>query len=249
MVQQGIRELPTVARSIGTVREGHLHASLKERYLEPGDSVEVAVDGYIVDILRRDLVIEIQTGNFSRIAAKVRKLVSDHTVRLVHPVPRARWIVKQSQNGDGTVSRRKSPRRGDVVDVFAELVSFPELITHENFQLDIVLTQEEEVRMHVVDGHRRWRRRGWAPVERRLLDVIETVSLRNAADFLALMPAGLPDEFLTSDIAAALGRPRRLAQQLAYCLKACGLIQQAGRYGNAIVYSRVTATDFAQSPD
>jgi len=40
--------------SIGTLNEGHLHASLKERCVEPGDQVEVDVDGYVVDILRAD---------------------------------------------------------------------------------------------------------------------------------------------------------------------------------------------------
>lgn len=230
------------------MREGHLHASLKERYLEPGDTVEAAVGAYVVDIIRGDLIIEVQTANFSSIAAKMRDLVSSHQVRLVYPVPRDLWIVKQSQIGDGTVSRRKSPLRRDIVDVFAELVSFPELIMHKNFELDVVLTQEEEVRMHIVDGHRRWRRRGWARVERRLLDVIETVSLRNVADFMALMPATLPDAFLTSDIAEALGRSRRLAQQVAYCLKACGLIEQVGRRGNAIIYSRCDAVRAAVAP-
>lgn len=240
MVQQtsgcAIREQPGIRTSIGTVREGHLHASLKERYVEAGNSVEVAVGGYVVDTLRGDLIIEVQTANFSAIAAKMRDLVSSHRVRLVHPIPRDLWIVKRSQNGDGTVSRRKSPRRGDVVDVFEELVSFPELITHENFQLDVVMTQEEELR--VFDGRRRWRRRGWVRVERRLLDICETIPLRSGTDFMALMPADLPEEFLTSDIAAAFGRPRHLAQKVAYCLRACGLIEQTGRRGNAIVYSR-----------
>jgi hypothetical protein len=233
MNTQPAQESSCVAPSIGTYREGHLHASLKERYVRPGDGMEVSVGGYVVDILHGDLIIEIQTGNFSAIAPKIRALVSSHTVRLVHPVARERWIVKQ--HADGTISRRKSPRHGHVVDVFAELVSFPELITHRNFQLDVVLTNEEEVR--AFEGRRRWRRRGWARVERRLLDVTETVSLRNAADFMAIVPPNLPVEFLTSDIASACARPRRLGQQIAYCLRASGLIQQTGRSGNAIRYS------------
>jgi hypothetical protein len=146
-------------------------------------------------------------------------------------------LVKLDEGGS-IESRRRSPKRGHAVDVFEELVSFPDLITHANFELDVVLTREEELRMYVVDGHRRWRRRGWARIERRLLEVVETVRLRNAADFMALLPSALPEEFLTSDIASAWGRPRRLAQRAAYCMKACGLIEQTGRRGNAAVYSR-----------
>lgn len=167
----------------------------------------------------------------------MRDLVPRHQVRLVYPIPRDLWIVKPPQKKGGDVSRRKSPKHPNVVDVFEELVSFPELITHKNFQLDVVLTQEEELR--IFDRRKRWRRRGWVTVERRLLEVSETVSLQSDADFMALIPADLPVEFLTSDIAHAIARPRYLAQKVAYCLRNCGLIEQVGYKGNAIVYSNV----------
>ncbi|MEX1254892.1 MAG: hypothetical protein WEE64_11180 [Dehalococcoidia bacterium] len=225
-----------IGTSIGTLNEGHLHSSLKERYIEPGDRVEVKVGGYVVDILRGDLIIEVQTANFSAIATKMRCLVSTQPVRLVYPIPLDLWIVKLPEKKGGVASRRKSPRRRKVVDVFEELVSFPELITHQNFQLDVVLTQEEELR--VFDGRKRWRRRGWATIERRLLEISEIVSLRSGADYMAFIPHDLPEEFLTSDIAQALGRPRDIAQKVAYCLRTCGLIEQVGRRGSAIVYSK-----------
>jgi len=232
------QEESSISASIGTLNEGHLHASLRARYLEPGDRVEAGLDGYVVDILRGDLVIEIQTANFSAIARKMRDLVSRHRVRLVYPIPRDLWIVKVPPNTNGGVTRRKSPKHLDVIDVFEELVSFPELIAHENFQLDVVLTQEE--RLQSFDGRRRRRRGGWVTIERRLLEVCRTVSLHNHADYMSLIPIGLPAEFLTSDIANALRRPRTLAQKVAYCLRNCGLIEQIGSKGNGIVYSKVT---------
>ena len=195
------------------------------------------MDGYVVDILRGDLIIEIQTANFSGIARKMRDLVSRHQVRLVYPIPRDVWIMKSPQKKGGDVTRRKSPKHLDVIDVFDELVSFPELIAHENFQLEVVLTQEE--RLQAFDGRKGWRRRGWVTIERRLLEVHGTVSLRNRADYMSLIPIGLPDEFLTSDIANTLGRPRTLAQKVAYCLRKCGFIEQVGSAGNAIIYSKV----------
>jgi hypothetical protein len=120
------------------------------------------------------------------------------------------------------------------------LVSFPELIAHKNFQLDVVLTEEETV--WKFDSRKRWRRRGWVTVERRLLQVYETVSLRNRADYRSMIPSGLPDEFVTSDIANALGCQRQLAQQMAYCLKKSGLIHKVGSQGNAVVYAKVRAS-------
>lgn len=225
-----------IAASIGNLNEGHLHAALRAHYIEPGDLTEAPVDGYIVDILRDGLIIEVQTGSFAKIARKMRDLVSRYRVRLVHPVPRDRWIVKLPQTAGDAPTRRRSPKRHAVTDAFSELVSFPELITHENFALDVVLIGEETVWRY--ESPKRWRRRGWVTVERRLLEVHETVSLRTPADYAALLPPGLPDAFATADLAAAIGRPRRVAQQFAYCLRKGGCIEQVGARGNARLYAR-----------
>jgi hypothetical protein len=222
--------------AIGTLNESPLHASLKTAYAQPGDLLEATVDGYVVDILRGDLIIEVQTAQFGKIARKLRDLVSRHPVRLVYPVPRDSWIVKLPQHG-GEPSRRKSPKRGRVINVFDELVSVPDLLTNVNFALDVVLTQEEELR--AFDSKRRWRRRGWTTVERRLLDIVETRTLSRPDDYLALLP-DLPNEFLTSDIAAGLGCRRDVAQRAAYCLRKAGLLEAVDRRGNAIVYRRVS---------
>lgn len=189
-----------------------------------------------MDILRDGSIIEVQTANFSAIARKMRQLVTRHPVRLVYPVPRDLWIVKLPRDGADPPTRRKSPKRRDVVDVFAELVSFPELIAHPNFQLDVVLTEEETVWRY--DSPKRWRRRGWITVERRLLAVHQTVSLCDRADYASLIPGTLPAQFLTSDLAVALGCRRHLAQQVAYCLRNSGLIDKVGARGNAILYAR-----------
>jgi hypothetical protein len=190
-----------------------------------------------VDILRGGQIIEIQTKNFSSIARKMRALVgAGHRVRLVYPVPRDVWIVKLSEDG-GEMSRRRSPKHPEIVDVFAELVSFPDLIGHEHFELEVVLTREE--RLMRQDARAGWRRRGWLTVERRLLDVYDTMPLRTMADYVALLPEGLAAEFGTAEIAAACGRPRALGQQMAYCLRRCGVIEKVGSAGNAVVYARV----------
>ena len=48
--------------SIGSLHEKSLHAALKAWCLQPGDHTEVPVDGYIIDIVRGDLLIEVQNG-------------------------------------------------------------------------------------------------------------------------------------------------------------------------------------------
>ena len=81
---------------IGLLNEKALHASLKQWYARPGDRFEVTVGGFVIDIVRDDLLIEIQTGNFASIKAKLTRLVDSHQVRLIYPIAQERWIVRSS---------------------------------------------------------------------------------------------------------------------------------------------------------
>ncbi len=217
---------------IGTLTETPLHAALKQWCV--GDRVEVPVDGFVIDVVRDDLLIEVQTSGFASIKRKVASLLElGHRLRIVYPVPLDKWIVKVDDD-DVVLSRRRSPKHGDPTDVFTELVSFPDLVAHPRFEVEAVLTIEEEYRRHTSDG--RWRRNGWAVVERRLLEVNGTLLVQGPDDLVGLLPEGLPETFTTAELARQLGRPRRTAQQMAYCLRVAGGITEVAKHGNAIVY-------------
>jgi hypothetical protein len=219
--------------SVGVLREKPLHEALKRAYALPGDSIEAPVGRYIVDILRGDQVIEIQTGNFAPLRTKVATLVLDHDVLLVAPVPLRKTIVRLAADGSSLTTRR-SPKRGAVVDVFTDLVSFPHLVGHPRFALEIALTSEEESWRQ--DARRGWRRRGWVVDHRRLIEVVERVRIASVQDLTALLPSGLPEPFTTADLARSIGRRRVLAQRMAYCLAKAGAIVPVGRTGEGVRY-------------
>ncbi len=225
---------------VGTLGEKPLHAALKKWYSREGDRVEEPVDGFVIDLVRDDVLIEIQTRGFSSMKRKLAELLATHSVHLVHPIALERWIVKLDEAGEAA-SRRKSPKRGAVVDLFAELVSFPELIAHPRFTLEVLLTKEDEVRRF--DGTKAWRRKGWVVEERRLVEVVDRLVIESPQHLVSLLPSVVPREFTTADIADALGRHRRLAQQMAYCLRRAGAIEMVDKDGNAIVYSITDDTD------
>jgi len=112
---------------IGLLNEKALHADLKAWYAQPGDEIEVKVDGYFIDIVQgthavhepqgvcesrnRDsqgsLLVEIQTRNFSGIKRKLTDLTARHHLRLVHPIAQEKWIVKRPKREGDRVTRRK----------------------------------------------------------------------------------------------------------------------------------------------
>ncbi len=222
---------------IGLLNEKPLHASLKEWYVQPGDRFEVAVDGFVIDIVRDDLLLEIQTGNFASIKSKLTNLVRSHQVRLIYPIAREKWIVKPANDSSG-VTRRKSPKRGRMEDLFWEMVSFPQLLSNRNFSLEVLMIKEEEARRY--EAKRKWRTRGWVTEERRLLEVADQRLFEEPADWLAFLPDGL-ESFTARDLAEAIDIRRALAQKMSYSLRKGGVIKLIGRRGRANLY-RVVGT-------
>ena len=213
--------------SIGTLRERPLHASLKRWYALPGDRIEVAVNGFVIDLVRGDLLIEVQTRGFSSMRAKVAALLArGHRVRIVHPIAIDTWIVKVDDVGT-LLSRRRSPRHGDPSDAFAELV--------ERRPPPGRSPARGRPRPDRVGGAATSRPRrpvappGWTVLERRLVEVVATLPIRGVTDLAALLPPGLPEPFTTEDLALGLGRPRRIAQQMAYCLRRVDVLVAVGK--------------------
>lgn len=228
-----------MSQALTTYNESALHAALKEWAAEPGARFEVAVDGYVVDVVQAGgELVEVQTSNFGAIRSKLALLAASHPLRLVYPIASQKWIIRRDPDGDGYLSRRRSPVKGSIYHLFFELVRCPQLLAEPNISLDVVLTEEEEYRSFGQTRRRRWR---WIADDRRLLQIVDCYHFANPLDLAALLPAALPDAFTTADLAAALKQSRPLAQKMAYCLRKLGLLEAAGKAGNALLYRRPTS--------
>ncbi len=205
--------------------ESTLHRQLKQWYASPGDQLEAQVGRFRVDVLSDDHVLEIQQAGLGALRTKVAALLRTHRVTVVKPICRRKQIVTCSKTGQVLRSRR-SPKRGSVLDLFHDLVHFVTVFPHPRLALEVVLVDVEEWRSP------RTRRRSRLPYrvdDRRLLQVGARQSLRRAADLLALLPVQLPPRFDTRILADHLCVPRWHAQQIAYCLRQCGAVEEKER--------------------
>ena len=231
----GTPESARHGRGIGQLTERSLHAALKEYLRQPGDALEVKLGRYVIDLVRDDLLIEIQTRHLYALRPKLRRLLDDgRRIHLVHPLPAERWIVREDAAGR-SVSRRKSPRHATVHDIFTELVRLPDLAVHPNLTLEVLLIREEQVWRD--DGQGSWRRGPWSLVDRRLLGVAASRLFAGPADYLALLPPGLHDPFSNADLAAALPCAPALAGKATYALRAMGLLTPTGKRGRANLFA------------
>ncbi len=221
----------------GRVQGRSLHSALKTAYSAPGDRLEAMVEGYLVDIARGELLIEIQTQNFAALKEKLVSLLRNHEVRVVLPISIEKWIIMLAIDKRTFIRKRRSPKRGRKEDVFRELVSFPELVRNPRFSLELVMIREEELRYRTPPRGRF--RKSWSTLDRRLIGISDRILFRSPEDFLSLLPQTIKSPFITRDLARALNLPVGLAQKMVYCLRGMGVIGMVGRKAKSRLYARL----------
>jgi len=215
------------------MNERSLHLDIKKAYSLPGDQFEVKLDNYVVDILRGQLVIEVQTKNFSAIKGKLETLTEKHKVRLVYPLTEKKWITYITKE-NAVISKRKSPKKGRLTDLFRELVMISHVVGDENFSLEVLFIDEEEVRCN--DGKGSWRRRGVSIKERRLLRVNSRILFQNKTDYLKILPDSLNQLFTNKELSKLAKIPLRTARQITYCLRKSDTILLAPKRGRELAF-------------
>jgi hypothetical protein len=220
--------------------ETTLHRQLKALYAGGEARVEQRLAGfrYRIDAVRGEELVEIQHGSLAAIRDKIGRLLAGHRVLVVKPIVVRKTLISLSRKGGREVSRKASPKRGTVLDLFAELVYFTRVFPHANLTLETPLVEIEERRYPGHGRRRRWRARDFIVADQRLLTVTAVERFATCADLWRLIPPGLGDPFHTGDLAAALGVRRWIAQRVAYCLRKTGAADVAGKAGNAWLYRR-----------
>lgn len=223
---------------IGVYAESGLHAGLKLALAGPGDRFEVAVDGKVVDLVRAtsrgEELVEIQTKRLDKIQAKVLGLAVGHKVRVVHPVVAELSIARLSPETGELLSERKSPKRGDFLNLFDELVRATGLIGARNVTVEVLLVSCREIRCR--DGTGSWRRRGDKVLSRDLGEIRASRSFSKRSDWLALLPADLAPPWTSTSLGEALGIGADRARKILYSYTAAGLVAEAGKEGRRKLY-------------
>jgi hypothetical protein len=226
--------------------ETTLHRQLKQFYAPDGTPQEVTLGEYRIDAVRDGELIEIQSASLGALRDKTRRLLASHSVRIVKPLALNRRIVTGERGGSVESKGRLSPRHEGWLHLFDDLVHFVTVFPHPRLTLDILLTEQLEVRQPHAN-RRRWGR-NYRVCDRSLTAVIECRSLCTLADLIALLPPALPPEFTTADLARTAGIPRWLAQRAAYCLRQTNAAEVAGKQGNAWVYRLRDLAEPAAAP-
>jgi hypothetical protein len=218
--------------------ESSLHRQLKDLYADRGSQLEARVDQYRIDVVCDGELIEIQHGSLGAIRDKVHRLlhVNGRRVLVVKPIVVRKHLVRLDERGGRVVSRRLSPKRGTILDLFHELIHFTRVFPHENLCVEVPLVDVEERRYPGHGRRRRRRDRDHQVEDQSLLQLHRIHRFRTAKDLLRLLPDDLPDVFHTGQLAEAAGTQRWIAQRIAYCLRKTGAAVEVGKNRNTRLY-------------
>lgn len=219
--------------AIGTLSERSLHAALKEKFADPDDKLEVQIGRYIIDIVKDDLLVEIQTKNFSQIKNKLINLSINHEILLIHPIVLEKSITRIDLYGK-TISTRKSPKKGRLEEIFNELIYIANDYLNMNLSLKVPMVTIEEFWRD--DGEGSWRRKGWSVVEQELKDIFHTFDFKAKEDYINLLPKSLPEHFTNQDLKKFGKLPVRLAGKMTYSLRKMNMLKVVGNKGRAKLF-------------
>lgn len=217
--------------------ETSLHQQLKRSYGGDDSNTEVTIGRYRIDALRDEELIEVQCASLSAIRDKCNNLLRRHQLRVVKPIISRTRIVKIDKADGKVISRRMSPKKGSLVDVFEELIYFTRVFPHPNLTIELPLIVVEQYR--IPQKKKRWRHKGYKVQDTRLESISDQHELRSIEDLLRLVRWPEDDsKFNTADLADTIGRPRWVAQKVAYVLRKTGAIEEVGRDKSGVIYRR-----------
>ena len=233
-----VREGDIPTQSIGVLKEKPLHATLKWWLDDNPDHHEIPLPcGKVADIFDGTTVTEVQTGSFSPLRKKLEVLLDEYPVTVVHPVVRRKYLTWITPDTGETTPARKSPRVGSFADGGKQLIYLLPLLSHPNLTVRLVLIDAEEQRL--ADG---WGNEGKRGSHRAVLlpiSVEDTLTLREPADYAALIPASLPDRFTAAQFGKAAKMQGRNLNGTLKVLLDRGVITREKKEGNAWMYERV----------
>lgn len=194
-----------------TLNESSLHNTLKKIYAyQNNGQTEIELNSHIYDIVTRENeIIEIQNQNLSHLLPKIKDTIEKGMrIKVVYPVIVTKNIELYDKNSL-LIKKSKSPVKGCVYSIFKEIKGIYQVLLNPLFTLEVPFITITEIRLQeedAVQSQNKLRRykRNWNKNNKKLNEILETKSFTCREDYLSLLPADLPEEFYSRDLATSL---------------------------------------------
>lgn len=213
----------------GTLQEKTIHEVIKDFYCYDHDFQEQRRGRYIADIAIGDDIWEVQTRAFNKLRGKLDAFLKTYHVTVIYPVPVEKKIYWLNEETGAITGGRRSPRKGTPYDVFRELYKIRPYLQNPKLSVHIFLMDMEEYKL--LNGWSRDRKKGASRYDRLPGKLRDIVRLEGRADYLYFLPADLPEEFTSFDLAKHAHIPRDIAQTCLLILRDLQVVELIGKKG------------------
>ena len=185
---------------ITTYMERSLHASLKEHFCPDRSRHELKIGRYVADACDGKTIFEIQTGNFSPLAKKIKFYLenTDLDVVVVRPIAQNRrifWL--DAASGELNKPSRPSPRHENIAFGIADLFYVRELLGEKRLSFCFVLMDVNEVRL--LDGYGKDKKKRATSLDRLAGEVYSLTYINSLDDVRDILFPLLPDSPFSRD--------------------------------------------------
>lgn len=226
---------------INTYNETSLHNELKNRYAEKTQGkIEQQIGKYICDIVTpQGDIIEIQTRNLTKLTGKIANLLQEkRKVCLVYPLVFVNFIERYNEEGI-LLSKRKSPKKHSLFELFDELMGIYPLLLEKNFVLEVLLIEQIEIRIATetpvqLENKSRRRLKPWIKSNKQLKTIIDKKRFSKPVHYLSLLPDGISQPFCAADLTKTdVGKQ---AHKMLWVLRKMGLIERVEMKSRSYYY-------------
>ncbi len=216
---------------IGVLSEKTLHKTIKNFYEANQLCQEVKIDGYYVDILNGNNIIEVQTKQFNKLVKKINYLLSlnKYKINIVYPVFTNKIFYNCENN---MISEpKKSPKKLKYPEIFYELYKIKTLLNHKDLKITLLLLEINEYRQINKS------RKGYELLDRVPTRFVDEIILDNNNDYLKLLPNNLPLNFCTHDLVCLTKCNIKYVSRMVNVMKYLKIIDVIGKEGRKYIYS------------
>lgn len=174
----------TIKSSIGTKQERTLHQYLKYYFCNESKYHEQKCYGYIVDILKDEKIIEIQTSSFNAMRKKLETLLSIYPITIVYPIIYEKIIHNYDEDGC-LINIKKSPKKEHPLKIGKELYKINYLLNNKNLSFICPILKIEEHRIPYVN---RYKQRKMTRIDQIPHELVDLVELKSKTDYQKLIP-------------------------------------------------------------
>lgn len=221
---------------IGTLKEKSIHRYLKHM-LEPDTSKhEINICGYIADILNEQGIFEIQSRSFYKLADKLKAYLNNtsYDITIVYPVIATKHIHWLEPTSLQLSEIKKSSKKMQPIHVLSELYSIVDLLLTDRIHFKLVVLEAREYKILNEYGKNFKYKATKKDIE--VSSILSIIDIENYEKLSRLLPIGLGDTFISSDIAKLAHIDKDTATIACTVLKKLGVIKSLGRKSHYIQY-------------